>query len=166
MKWWRNKFPSTQLGSASRPQYVAERLHSIVCAYSELAQPLNIPVFGGHFHCLPWFPPYGTTLTLYLQVCLAAETCGHVDFNTRGDVWYSSEPFHCGDTAPGSVTFMDLFHKVALTAMLWGAGTAVGEVPPYFLSYQASKAGTRNVYMEEVQLQQPGRLRSCSAVGA
>jgi len=50
---------------------------------------------------------------------------------------------------------MDLFHKVALTAMLWGAGTAVGEVPPYFLSYQASKAGTRNVYMEEVQLQQP-----------
>jgi hypothetical protein len=53
---------------------------------------------------------------------------------------------------------MDLFHKVALTAMLWGAGTAIGEVPPYFLSYQASKAGTRNVLMEEVQLQQqPGR---------
>jgi hypothetical protein len=47
-----------------------------------------------------------------LQVCLAAETCGHVDFNTRGDVWYSSEPFHCGDVPPGHVTYWQIFHKV------------------------------------------------------
>ena len=47
-----------------------------------------------------------------LQVCLAAETCGHVDFNIRGDVWYSSEPFHCGDTPPGHVTYWQILHKV------------------------------------------------------
>jgi hypothetical protein len=47
-----------------------------------------------------------------LQVCLAAETCGHVDFNTRGDVWYSSEPFHCGDVPPGHVTYWQIFYKV------------------------------------------------------
>jgi len=46
------------------------------------------------------------------QVCLAAETCGHVDFNTRGDVWYSSEPFHCGDIPAGHVTYWQIFGKV------------------------------------------------------
>lgn len=49
-----------------------------------------------------------------LQVCLAAETCGHVDFNTRGDVWYSSEPFHCGDIPPGHVTYWQIFCKVSI----------------------------------------------------
>ena len=28
--------------------------------------------------------------------------------------------------------------------MLWGAGTAVGEIPPYAFSYHAAKAGIRN----------------------
>ncbi|WIA38664.1 hypothetical protein OEZ86_001971 [Tetradesmus obliquus] len=86
-----------------------------------------------------------------LKVCLAAETCGHVDFNTRGDVWYSSEPFHCGDVPPGHVTYWQIFQKVALTAMLWGCGTAVGEVPPYFLSYKAASAGRRNEMYEGLQ---------------
>lgn len=47
-----------------------------------------------------------------LQVCLAAETCGHVNFNTRQDVWYSSEPFHCGYTEPGEVSLGAMFRKV------------------------------------------------------
>eukprot|EP00879_Flechtneria_rotunda_P014530 GHRR01015185.1.p1 GENE.GHRR01015185.1~~GHRR01015185.1.p1 ORF type:complete len:285 (+),score=76.87 GHRR01015185.1:269-1123(+) len=86
-----------------------------------------------------------------LKVCLAAETCSHVDFNTRSDVWYSSEPFHCGDTPPGQVTYWQIFRKVALTAILWGCGTAVGEVPPYFLSYKAAAAGRRNEMYEGLQ---------------
>lgn len=44
-----------------------------------------------------------------------------------------------------------LLLQVAMTAMLWGAGTAMGEVPPYFISYSAAKAGKRNEMMEEVQ---------------
>lgn len=86
-----------------------------------------------------------------LKVCLAAEKCGHVDFNVRQDVWYSSDPFHCGDAPPRDVTFGDIFSTVVLTAMLWGAGTAVGEVPPYWLSFSAAKAGARNEALEEVQ---------------
>lgn len=35
--------------------------------------------------------------------------------------------------------------------MLWGAGTAIGEVPPYYLSYKAAEAGTANTMMDEVQ---------------
>ncbi|KAG1656177.1 hypothetical protein FOA52_008716 [Chlamydomonas sp. UWO 241] len=76
-----------------------------------------------------------------LKVCLAAEACGHTNFRLHGDVWYSQEPFHCGDTPRGVPTFGDMFQKVALTSMLWGVGTAIGEVPPYLLSYQTAAAG-------------------------
>ncbi|KAF8059178.1 hypothetical protein HT031_005350 [Scenedesmus sp. PABB004] len=86
-----------------------------------------------------------------LKVCLAAETCEHVAFDTRGDVWYSSEPFHCGDDAPGHVSYWQIYRKVLLTAVLWGCGTAVGEVPPYFLSYKAASAGRRNEMFEGLQ---------------
>lgn len=41
--------------------------------------------------------------------------------------------------------------QVAVTAMLWGFGTAIGEVPPYFLSYQAAVAGTKNEALMEVE---------------
>lgn len=34
--------------------------------------------------------------------------------------------------------------QVVWTAILWGAGTAVGEIPPYAFSYHAAKAGLRN----------------------
>lgn len=96
-----------------------------------------------------------------------------------GDVWYSYEPFHCGDEPPGNPKFLDMFSKVScgcaacshaldtvagsaycpkpaksqlppavcydvqvvITSMLWGVGTAIGEVPPYLISYSAAKAG-------------------------
>lgn len=35
--------------------------------------------------------------------------------------------------------------------MLWGVGTAIGEIPPYFLSYQAAMAGTKNEMLVEVE---------------
>lgn len=28
-----------------------------------------------------------------------------------------------------------------LTSMLWGAGTAIGEIPPYWITFSAAKAG-------------------------
>ncbi|GAX81181.1 hypothetical protein CEUSTIGMA_g8614.t1 [Chlamydomonas eustigma] len=76
-----------------------------------------------------------------LKVCLAAETCGHAHFSILGDVWYSYEPFHCNDTPPGYLEFYDVYKKVALTSMLWGAGSAIGEIPPYLISYSAAVAG-------------------------
>ena len=152
-----------------------------------------------------------------LQVCLAAESCGHLGFDARVDKWWSSEIFHCGSGPRRTdVHFHDIFLKVRrgaghgcmcgvgwavgrtrqpstfqayaspchartgtrhagaadsdaagcvdgeiapyaspLTpmmahraqvlpaAMLWGAGTAVGEIPPYAFSYHAAKAGMR-----------------------
>ena len=34
--------------------------------------------------------------------------------------------------------------------MLWGAGTALGEIPPYAFSYQAAKAGRENEELEKM----------------
>ena len=34
--------------------------------------------------------------------------------------------------------------QVSVAAVLWGAGTALGEIPPYAFSYHAAKAGIRN----------------------
>ena len=34
--------------------------------------------------------------------------------------------------------------QIVGTAILWGAGTAVGEIPPYAFSYHAAKAGLKN----------------------
>ncbi|EFJ40065.1 hypothetical protein VOLCADRAFT_100192 [Volvox carteri f. nagariensis] len=47
-----------------------------------------------------------------LKVCLAAETCGHFRFDTRYDMWYSSESFTCGEGPEEEVSFTDLFRKV------------------------------------------------------
>lgn len=41
--------------------------------------------------------------------------------------------------------------QVAFTAILWGCGTAVGEVPPYFLSYKAASAGHHSKAYDEIQ---------------
>lgn len=38
--------------------------------------------------------------------------------------------------------------QVIGAAMLWGAGTALGEVPPYAISYHAAKAGIKNAEVE------------------
>jgi hypothetical protein len=55
--------------------------------------------------------------------------------------------------------------QVALTAILWGCGTAVGEVPPYFLSYKAASAGRRNeAYHEIQQAVQQSASGMCSGV--
>lgn len=89
-----------------------------------------------------------------LKVCLAAEKCASLDFDVRADMWWRSDGFRCGQVAARSggssiaVGFLGILLKVLPTAMLWGAGTAIGEIPPYLLSYQAAKAGERNSQVE------------------
>ncbi|KAL4451519.1 hypothetical protein ABPG75_007181 [Micractinium tetrahymenae] len=92
-----------------------------------------------------------------LKVCLAAERCGHLRFDARADMWWSSEGFHCGEegeadgaaaAAAAALGFWDIYKKVIPTAVLWGAGTALGEIPPYAISYHAAKAGKRSAEVE------------------
>ena len=48
------------------------------------------------------------------------------------------------------VPFWDVYSAVALEAFLWGFGTAIGELPPYFVALSASLAGTKNEELDEI----------------
>jgi hypothetical protein len=52
---------------------------------------------------------------------------------------------------PRSPTFSPVLRlpaQVIGAAMLWGAGTALGEVPPYAIAYHTAKAGIKNAEVE------------------
>jgi hypothetical protein len=42
-------------------------------------------------------------------------------------------------------------------ALLWGSGTAIGEIPPYAFSYHAAKAGIRNEEWDSMFEVKPAR---------
>lgn len=89
-----------------------------------------------------------------IKVCLSAEACKGVDFDTRIDVWYNSEPFHCSqgnETGGGGYGFWSVLMKVLPVSMLWGAGTAMGEIPPYFMSWAAAQTGQGSEALDEIQ---------------
>lgn len=98
-----------------------------------------------------------TCLVCGVQVCLAAETCGHVDFNTRGDVWYSSEPFRCGDIPPGHVTYWQIFHKVGLATTQNLAGMEGGWHAGAALSCTRRQISTKSLLQQDAC----SRLHAC-----
>lgn len=85
-----------------------------------------------------------------LKVCLAAERCGNLDFDVRMDMWWRADGFHCKEETQQTeyISFYDIFTKVLGSAILWGIGTALGEIPPYAISYHAAKVGIRNSEVE------------------
>ena len=80
------------------------------------------------------------------KVVWSAEHCRSVDFDSRVNMWFNPEvpstellipcQVHPDAELPG---FMALWLKVLGTAIVWGIGTAAGEIPPYKLSYMAAK---------------------------
>lgn len=83
------------------------------------------------------------TFLLYLgphiaQVTLAAYECGSLDFPEPP---YPDEIVCPSDGKTMSITFLSIMSKVRLEAMCWGAGTALGELPPYFMARAARLSG-------------------------
>jgi len=90
--------------------------------------------------------------------CATADTgCGTAfESNTDIFVFVNPEPFECpaGTAMPGNagkVTFLMLLFKTIPECLIWGAGTAAGEIPPYWLSYAASVAGTKDDDFAEIE---------------
>ncbi|MES1908990.1 MAG: hypothetical protein MHM6MM_001812 [Cercozoa sp. M6MM] len=83
------------------------------------------------------------------KVCLAATTCGNTDFAVYGD-----EAFECRNSQEGHWPgYWAVFFKVAYPAFVWGAGTAIGEIPPYVVSRAAKLAGDADaddIFAEEM----------------
>uniref|UniRef100_A0AAV1UHZ0 Uncharacterized protein n=1 Tax=Peronospora matthiolae TaxID=2874970 RepID=A0AAV1UHZ0_9STRA len=84
-------------------------------------------------------------------VVQGAQECQSLDFDTRHHMWFHPFEANCTHVPQVStVTFVAIFWKVFLPCMLWGAGTAAGEIPPYALSRAAKLAGQRNEEFEEI----------------
>lgn len=84
------------------------------------------------------------TFLLYLgphiaSVTLAAYECNSVNFPEPP---YPDEII-CPDeeSVEGSISLWTIISKVRLEACMWGAGTAIGELPPYFMARAARLSG-------------------------
>ncbi|XP_056412642.1 vacuole membrane protein 1 [Hyla sarda] len=84
------------------------------------------------------------TFLLYLgphiaSVTLAAYECNSVNFPEPP---YPDEII-CPDeeAVEGSISLWTIISKVRLEACMWGAGTAIGELPPYFMARAARLSG-------------------------
>jgi hypothetical protein len=86
-----------------------------------------------------------------LEVVTAAEGC----HTTRGLVTWYQHPckFDCSTTSgpldDSTVTFLRLFGLVLFPCMMWGSGTAFGELPPYLVTKAARLAGQQDDEYEE-----------------
>jgi len=83
------------------------------------------------------------------KVTLAAYECGSTDF--------PSPPFpdeivcpEGGDHSQTTVTILMIASKVRFAACCWGAGTALGELPPYFMARAARLSGQQDEDDEEM----------------
>ncbi|KAG6448825.1 hypothetical protein O3G_MSEX005723 [Manduca sexta] len=84
------------------------------------------------------------TFLLYLgphiaRVTLAAYECGALNFPEPP---YPNDIICPTDVDPSSaVSIWSIMSKVRVESMLWGAGTALGELPPYFMARAARLSG-------------------------
>ncbi|KAK1899653.1 Vacuole membrane protein 1 [Dissostichus eleginoides] len=84
------------------------------------------------------------TFLLYLgphiaSVTLAAYECSSTDFPEPP----YPDQIVCpqGGGLEGSISLFSIMSKVRLEACMWGAGTAIGELPPYFMARAARQSG-------------------------
>jgi vacuole membrane protein 1 len=93
------------------------------------------------------------TFLLYLgphiaHVTLAADECRTLAFKQLWDVHVDA---HCemSSSAPEELSLFSVYTAVVLEATLWGLGTAIGELPPYFVARAARLAGKQSKEMAE-----------------
>jgi hypothetical protein len=80
-------------------------------------------------------------------VSLAAQTCKTLDFDSASDIWFRAPAtlFKCPvsplSAAATPVTLLGIWSKILLVCFLQSAGTAIGEIPPYWMTRAARLAG-------------------------
>eukprot|EP01061_Rhynchopus_euleeides_P045641 TRINITY_DN8309_c1_g1_i1.p1 TRINITY_DN8309_c1_g1~~TRINITY_DN8309_c1_g1_i1.p1 ORF type:complete len:520 (+),score=235.63 TRINITY_DN8309_c1_g1_i1:113-1672(+) len=101
------------------------------------------------------------------KVCMAADMCHTLQFGSNvflrdgpaeglnvlpiGDVLTLPGYCECDETEGGTmpVAFLPRVLGVMWACVVWGAGTALGEVPPYFLARKAARGGLKQEALEE-----------------
>ena len=74
-----------------------------------------------------------------MQTILTAETCNGTDFIS---MYNHPCALQCAGSGTGA-SFVGKLLKVLPAAIVWGIGTALGELPPYFVTRAAKRAGKR-----------------------
>lgn len=88
------------------------------------------------------------TFVLYLgphiaKVTLAAHECNQMP-TLLPSRWKFDHFAPCPHSDESSIGFIQVCEGVFLEAFLWGFGTALGELPPYFVAKAASVSGNTN----------------------
>ncbi|XP_065891188.1 vacuole membrane protein 1-like [Dysidea avara] len=92
------------------------------------------------------------TFLLYLgphiaSVTLAAWTCMSVDFPEPP---YPNDILCPDGPVTGQMTMWMIMSKVRVEAFMWGFGTAIGELPPYFMARAARRSSQEDEEYEEL----------------
>lgn len=98
------------------------------------------------------------TFVLYLgphiaKVSLAANECSYFP-EMHPSRWEFRDFLPCKAPAAyehQSVSFWSILLNVQLESFLWGLGTALGELPPYFMAKASAQAGKTNEEIEELR---------------
>ena len=99
-----------------------------------------------------------------IRTAVVADACGHLNFASVGDVWWSQDPtlFACSPDSSSSgggsgvsgcaVPLLALVLRLLPSGMLFQLGATCGEVPPYFMSYTAAEAGRINALVRRQRI--------------
>lgn len=122
-------------------QYYIKNLYDILCMccwWIGLGVLSSIGFGTGlHTGILFLFPFIGETV-------MASETCQNFNFNIYGD-----DTFRCLNTTyTEPITFIKLFMKCIIPCVLWGAGSVLGETPPYAMGRLARLSGEKREELE------------------
>jgi membrane protein YqaA with SNARE-associated domain len=60
----------------------------------------------------------------------------------------------CEEPKPDSISFWTIVWAVQLESFLWGIGTAMGELPPYFIARAARAQGKKSEELDEIEAEQ------------
>ena len=92
------------------------------------------------------------------RVTMVGYECGNLDFKTRGLV---GETFVCQKpNSAAALTMLAIYFKVLFESFAWGAGTAIGELPPYFVARAAALAGKEDEEFDHIQALQQKKKRT------
>jgi hypothetical protein len=136
-------------------------LHFVPKLDREVATVDEVMLFAGFWILLGVLSSIGLgtglhTFVLYLgpkivKFVLASNKCGAVCIMEPSRFALFPDfacPRNVNQAAPP--TFFSIFSVIFLEGMLWGIGTAIGELPPYYISRMARLAGKRNDEYEEI----------------
>lgn len=95
------------------------------------------------------------TFVLYLGPHIAKVTMASNQCNFVPESIPSRWAFHhfkeCTEyVGTPTISVMSIYQSVIIEAFLWGLGTAIGELPPYYVARAASLAGRKSDELDEI----------------